>query len=160
MTKTAELTEFTTAATKPIRAGQLYEDARASNVRHLRVDYIEVSAYAIQVSCTVIRHDHGDGRVTEPYRETSMRPERLTGREFVLMHDPEVERVADILAEHIAETVTVQPLGSECAAEVVVDCLCGAEIIGDLDNEPETQIGAVQRLMAQHIAAVIAGDAK
>lgn len=74
-----------TTKTGTVRPGQLYRDNRASNIRTLRVDRIEVDQYGPTVHCVVIRQDYGDGRVTEPGRATAMTAERLTSRSFVLV---------------------------------------------------------------------------
>lgn len=79
--------EITTSTGKLVRVGQTYRDNRTGNVRTLRVDAIESDEYATTVVCTVIHQDHGDGRVTEPMRPTGMKPERITGRSFVLVDD-------------------------------------------------------------------------
>ncbi|NEW27272.1 hypothetical protein [Nocardia cyriacigeorgica] len=74
---------YVTAKGDAVTVGEHYRDNRASNIRTLRVDRIEIDRYGATVHCIVVRQDHGDGRTTEPMRETSMTPERLTGRSFV-----------------------------------------------------------------------------
>ncbi|WP_280439004.1 hypothetical protein [Nocardia cyriacigeorgica] len=75
---------YITAKGNAVTVGEHYRDNRTGNVRTLRVDRIELDRYGYcHVHCIVVRQDHGDGRITEPMRETAMTPERLTGRSFV-----------------------------------------------------------------------------
>lgn len=73
--------------TGTVRIGQRYRDNRDSNIRTLRVDSIKTDDYGCTVHCVVIHQDHGDGRITEPMRETAMTPARLTSRSFVLIEE-------------------------------------------------------------------------
>ena len=79
--------EFTAANGKTVRVGQVYRDNRTGNVRTLRVDAIETDRWSTTVVCTVTHQDHGDGRTTEPMRPTGMKPDRITGRSFVLVDE-------------------------------------------------------------------------
>ncbi|WP_406234956.1 hypothetical protein [Nocardia sp. NBC_01009] len=74
-----ELAEYVTN-TGTVRPGQLYRDARPTNVRTLRVDSID----ELEIACTVIRQEY-EGEVTTPNRVTKMTARRLTGRAFVLI---------------------------------------------------------------------------
>lgn len=68
-----------------VRPGQLYRDTRASNVRTLRVDRIEVDDRGgCDVHYTVIRQEY-EGEITEPMRKNRMTADRLTSRSFVLV---------------------------------------------------------------------------
>jgi hypothetical protein len=141
---------ITTSKGVPVRVGQLYRDRRDDNIRTLRVDGFTGAAPHLKARCTVIRREYR-GEVTEPMRTTEPNIDRLTGRDFVLVVDDRAH-IADTLAEHIAHTIT----GLDDDGGVLVDCSCGVEIYGELDDAPETQIGAVQLLMALHIADMVA----
>ncbi|WP_328438313.1 hypothetical protein [Nocardia puris] len=83
------LTECTTK-TGTVRVGQHYYDNRDDNIRTLRVDRIVDTSYTRKVECTVIRQQYR-GQLTEPMRITTMTPERLTSRVFVLVQERPAE---------------------------------------------------------------------
>lgn len=58
---------------------------------------------------------------------------------------------AEILRAHLPETIT-QARGSDA---ILIDCSCGAEIIGEMPAHTETAIGAVLYVMAPHLAEFI-----
>lgn len=73
-----------TTETGHVRPGQLYRDNRASNIRTLRVDSIEIDGDSADVHYTVIRQEY-QGETTEPMRKHRMTADRLTSRSFVLV---------------------------------------------------------------------------
>ncbi|MGV9823384.1 hypothetical protein [Nocardia xishanensis] len=83
---------------KEIRIGQLYRDARDTNVRTLRVDAIEEpwqdwkGHKHFPVAYTVIRQEREPGVIVEPMRRGQMDAERLTGKDFVLLDGGEADR--------------------------------------------------------------------
>ncbi|WP_280264637.1 hypothetical protein [Nocardia wallacei] len=67
---------------RTLHAGQVYRDARTSNIRTLRVNAVRESDG--MADCTVILQEY-EGTVTTPNRPTSMTVDRITGRAFVLV---------------------------------------------------------------------------
>lgn len=65
-----------------IHEGQIFRDARDSNVRTLRVDGFQPSGAYTRVVCTVIRQEY-NGEVTEPMRETKIDADRLGSRYYI-----------------------------------------------------------------------------
>ncbi|MEV6258053.1 hypothetical protein AB0L97_32840 [Nocardia sp. NPDC051911] len=133
-----------------VRVGQLYRDRRDDNIRTLRVDGFRGTGTNATAVCTVIRQEYL-GEVTKPMRTTEPSITRLTSRAFVLVVDDRAH-IAGVIAQHIAHTITAADDLDEC----LIDCACGAEIVGKLDGDPESQVGAIQRLMAAHIAEAVA----
>ncbi|MGW5377468.1 hypothetical protein ACWESM_18680 [Nocardia sp. NPDC003999] len=147
------VTEVVSSRGGVVRVGQIYRDARPTRydtIRILRVDGFRGRAGTSKAACTVVREDYR-GEITEPMRRVNPAVDRLTGRDFVLVVDDR-EHLAGVLADHVAESITM----AAGVGEVLVECSCGAEIAGPLASEPETQVGAVQQLMAAHIADAIA----
>lgn len=142
--------EVTTSKGAVVRVGQLYRDRREDNIRTLRVDELVDDYGTTKARCTVIRQEYR-GEVTTPMRTTDPSVDRLTSRAFVLVVDDRAH-LAAALSAHVAHTITA----AEGIDEVLVDCSCGAEICGVLPDAPETQVGAVQALMADHLAEVLA----
>lgn len=73
-----------------VRVGQVYRDRRDSNTRWLRVDRLTLTRWnygpdTVEAWCVVVRHDHGEGRVDQPMRETRMIADRLLSRSFILV---------------------------------------------------------------------------
>ncbi|WP_433603739.1 hypothetical protein ACQPXH_33105 (plasmid) [Nocardia sp. CA-135953] len=81
-----------TTARGTVRVGQLYRDARRTNVRTLRVEAIGrpwndwKGVTHCSIDCLVIEQV-ADGVRTEPRRPTSMRATRLLSAEFVLVEE-------------------------------------------------------------------------
>ncbi|MBW0270760.1 hypothetical protein ATM97_06995 [Nocardia sp. MH4] len=146
----SHITEVTTDKGVLVRVGQLYRDRRDDNVRTLRVDGFLGEGKFAKAVCTVIRQEYR-GIVTEPMRTTAPSLTRITGREFVLVVDDRAH-LASVLAAHTAETITA----TDEDDGLLIDCACGVEIYGEMSGEPGTQIGAVQVLMAAHIADAVA----
>ncbi|MFD4406693.1 hypothetical protein ACFWPH_28420 [Nocardia sp. NPDC058499] len=74
-----------------IRVGQLYRDTDTTTIRTLRVDHLDVQRHSdrrwyCQVSCTVIRHQHGEN-VTEPMEPVSVPATRLAGDAYLLLSE-------------------------------------------------------------------------
>jgi len=149
MTSSDHITSVSTTRGDIVRVGQLYRDRRLDNVRTLRVDGLSgVGKYA-KASCTVIRQNYR-GETTHPMRTTTPSVARLVSSAFVLVTDDR-EQIAGVIAEHVVETITQ---GEDRA--VLIDCSCGAEVAGTLGADDESFIGSTQRVMAAHIADMVA----
>uniref|UniRef100_UPI003F492C64 hypothetical protein n=1 Tax=Nocardia suismassiliense TaxID=2077092 RepID=UPI003F492C64 len=76
------MSEFTESADGVVRVGQLWRDARDSNVRTLKVERV----IGDRVELRVVRQEF-QGEVTEPMRTTNMTVARLMSRNFVLVRE-------------------------------------------------------------------------
>ncbi|MFD3594339.1 hypothetical protein ACFWU5_16570 [Nocardia sp. NPDC058640] len=101
------------------------------------------------------RHDDAEAAFRRAYPNADTRPE---AHEVVAAH-----RAATValLREHVIETVTqVSPFDEPGTNEVVVDCMCGATVRGFMPEHLESTFGALQHVMAEHLASILAHAAR